>query len=115
MGKLIDSYDFGTIIVDGKKYHSDVIIFADHVKPNWWRKDGHLLQMEDLDEILNEKPHTIIIGTGAYGAMKVSETVIKHLKEKNINVMIQNTYEAVETYNNLASKEGVVVALHLTC
>lgn len=113
--KLIASYDFGTITIDGKEYHSDIIIFPDHVKSNWWRRDGHLLQIEDLDAILNEKPHTIIIGTGAYGAMKVSETVIKHLKDKNINVIIQKTYEAVETYNNLVSKKGVVAALHLTC
>lgn len=113
--KLIDSYDFGNIKVDGQGYHSDIIIFPDHVKSDWWRKDGHLLQIEDLQDVLNEKPDTIIIGTGAYGVMKVPETVIKHLKDRNINIIIQKTCEAVKTYNNLESKEGIVVALHLTC
>ena len=113
--KLIDSYDFGAITVNGKEYHSDIIIFPDYIKSNWWRRNGHLLQVEDLDDVLNEKPHTIIIGTGAYGAMKVPETVIKYLEGKNIKVIVQDTYEAVKTYNNLVSKKGVVVALHLTC
>jgi hypothetical protein len=113
--KLIDSYDFGNIKVDGQGYHSDIIIFPNHVKSDWWRKDGHLLQIEDLEDVLNEKPNTIIIGTGAYGVMKVPESVIKHLKDKNINVIIQKTYEAVKTYNNSPLKGKVVAALHLTC
>jgi hypothetical protein len=29
---MIDSYDFGAIVIDGKRYSSDVIIYPDRVK-----------------------------------------------------------------------------------
>ena len=31
---IIDSYQFGLIVVSGKKYTSDVIIFPDRVRDN---------------------------------------------------------------------------------
>lgn len=36
---MINSYDFGRIVVDGKAYTSDVIIFPDRVNSYWWRKE----------------------------------------------------------------------------
>ena len=36
---MIESYDFGRIVIDGRKFASDVIIFLDRVDGNWWRKD----------------------------------------------------------------------------
>jgi hypothetical protein len=45
---MITSYDFGHIIIDGKRYTSDLIVFPDRVKVGWWRKEGHRLQLEDL-------------------------------------------------------------------
>ena len=43
----IDSYSFGRIVINGKTYTSDVIIFPDKVDASWWRKEGHLLQLAD--------------------------------------------------------------------
>ena len=45
---LIESYSFGKISINGKIYHSDVIIFPDRVYDSWWRKEGHILHLEDL-------------------------------------------------------------------
>ena len=39
----IDRYAFGNIVIDGKAYTKDVIIFPDRVYSPWWRKDGHFL------------------------------------------------------------------------
>jgi hypothetical protein len=41
--KMIESYKFGEIIITGKKYDSDLIIYPDHIDSSWWRKEGHLL------------------------------------------------------------------------
>ena len=60
----IDSYSFGIIMIDGKTYTSDVIVFPERVFSPWWRKEGHFLRMEDLAEVLREKPDIIVIGTG---------------------------------------------------
>ncbi len=47
----IDSYHFGQIVVNGKNYSSDVVIFPDRVRDNWWRKTGHQLCVEDIAEL----------------------------------------------------------------
>lgn len=40
-------------------HHSrDVILLPDRVVPEWWRKEGHSLVLEDLDEVIDELPET---------------------------------------------------------
>ncbi len=111
----IDSYRFGRIVIDGKRYENDVIIFPDRVQSNWWREEGHRLQIEDISEILNEKPDILVIGTGAYGFMKIPDNVKNFIKEKGIELVIERTEDACEIYNKLSGKGRVIAALHLTC
>ena len=113
---LIKSYDFGRIEIDNKGYTSDVIIYDDHVNSTWWRKEGHYLQMEDIEEILNVKPDIIIIGTGKYGTMKISNEVKNELDSRGIEAICANTDEACKRHNEMSdSSKKVVTALHLTC
>lgn len=111
----IDHYSFGTIIINGKTYTSDVIIYPDHVDSSWWRKEGHYLQPTDLDKALGAKPNLLIIGTGYSGVMKVPEETILFVKSKGIEVLVERTEKAVELYNTLSKTKKVVAALHLTC
>jgi len=69
----INNYDFGRIVVDKKEYNRDLIVFADKVIPNWWRKEGHSLDVEDLKEVLRFNPEVIVVGTGFCGIMEVSK------------------------------------------
>lgn len=110
----IESYNFGRIRVNNTEYTSDVIIFPDRVLHTWWRKEGHLLHMEDLTEVLRYSPDTLIIGTGYSGVMRVPEDLVKKLQSMGIQVVVQKTTEAVETYNSSESIKKVA-ALHLTC
>jgi hypothetical protein len=32
----IESYHFGEIVIDGRRYSSDVIIYPDRVEGQWW-------------------------------------------------------------------------------
>jgi hypothetical protein len=112
---MIDSYKFGKIVIDGKAYTNDVIIFPDHVKGNWWRKSGHNLVPEDLSEVLDYGPDTLIVGTGASGVMKVPESTRKVVQDRGISIIIEKTDGAVEEYNRRREKETAVAALHLTC
>jgi hypothetical protein len=111
----ITHYSFGRITVDGKTYTSDIIIFPDHVKSSWWRLEGHLLQVPDLKEVIDIKPRVLIIGTGYYGAMRVPDETITHLKSIGVDVYVRNSKDAVELYNKIMSKQPTVAALHLTC
>ena len=112
---MIESYKFGEIIINGKKYNSDLIILKDRIYDNWWRKEGHNLCIDDLKKIINKKPDILIIGTGSFGLMKVPLELIKYLESNNIEVIIKRTKAACDEYNTLYQKKNVVAAFHLTC
>ena len=116
MMNYIDDYSFGRIVINGKIYTSDVIIYPSAVRSNWWRKEGHRLYIEDIKEVLDYKPEILIIGTGAYSMMKISDDVKREIERYGIKVLIKDTSEACKEFNNMISRGiNVVAALHLTC
>ena len=121
---MISGYKFGQIVIDGTTYTQDVIIYPDRVNANWWRAQGHLLQENDLIEVLNETPDCLVIGTGADGLMKIADELISKLTTNGIKIVAKPTAEACSQYNNLnqsvsgllkSEKYKVIAALHLTC
>ncbi len=112
---MIDSYDFGQITIDGRRYNRDVIIFSDNVKDGWWRREGHRLSLEDLVDVFEAEPEVLVIGTGYSGLMKVPHDVQDYMKSKNIELVVENTRQACQTYNRLSQFKKVVAAFHLTC
>jgi hypothetical protein len=112
---MIDGYDFGEITIDGKTYHSDVIIYKDRVDDSWRRMEGHRLSLGDVVQILDMKPEILIIGTGAEGVMVVPEKVKAGIEAKDIKVIAKRTGEACGEYNRLSPSKNVIAALHLTC
>lgn len=112
----IDSYSFGSMVVDGKQYSEDLIIFPDRVRPHWWRKEGHSLSIEDLDEVIDYKPELLIVGKGASGCMSIPTLTRNVLKDKQIEIIDKNTDEASQIFNEQIKKgKKVVGAFHLTC
>jgi len=112
---MFNSYSFGNITIDGKKFTKDLIIYPDYINFNWRRKTGHLLTEEDITEILDFKPEVLIIGTGSKGLMKVDGMLKEKLKVLGIEFIIKKTTEAVKGYNLIYKNKKVVCALHLTC
>jgi hypothetical protein len=112
----ISHYEFGRIAIADKTYTSDVIIAPEQVIDSWWRKQGHKLQVEDLDDIVNAKPDLLIIGTGYYGRMQVPVETKQYLEEQGIKVHQAKTRDAVAEFNQLQKEYArIVAALHLTC
>ena len=111
---MIEEYEFGKIVIDGETYTDDVIIIEGKVYPEWWREQGHFLQKIDLGPILEAKIHTLIIGTGHDGVMKVGEDVQKYCKEEGIKLIALKSGEAVDKCNEIMGK-GVAAGIHLTC
>ncbi len=111
----IDSYHFGEIVIDGKKYSSDVVIFPNRVRDNWWRKARHQLCIEDIAEIITENPEVLVVGTGDSGLMKVLPEVEQVAQAQGIKLIVETTTKACTTYNQLSHSQGLVAALHLTC
>ncbi len=111
----IEQFRFGEITIDDRRYTDDLLVFGDRVRPRWWRKEGHLLQLADLEGVLLEKPEVLIVGTGAQQCMKIAPEVVAHTRDAGIELLEFDTRTACQTYNHLLGKRKVVAALHLTC
>jgi hypothetical protein len=112
---MIESYAFGRMVVDGQAYTSDLIIFPKKINTSWWRKSGHRLCLEDLEDVFEEEPEALVIGTGFNGLMKVDEEVKGKARAKGIALFIEKTEKAVQNFNEIASKKKAIGAFHLTC
>jgi len=112
---MIESYNFGIIVIDGQKYTSDLIIFPDRIESSWWRNTGHRLCLQDLESVIKEEPEVLVVGTGFTGLMKVEEEVKNYAQEKGITLVIEKTKKATQRYNELAPTKKTIGAFHLTC
>ena len=112
----IDSYRFGEMLVNGRSYSSDLIIFGDRIEDQWWRENGHLVRAEDLVEVLQTRPDVLVVGRGKLGAMKIPAETQDAIEDAGIQLVHARTEEAVSVFNQIASTgKNVVGAFHLTC
>lgn len=112
----IGAYRFGRIDVDGRAYTSDVIITPERVIDTWWRKEGHNLVTADLTDVVAARPDIVVVGTGYFGRMTVSEEARGYLEAQGVGVHVARTGQAVEIFNQLNDQRSrIVAALHLTC
>lgn len=102
--------------VDDAEYSTDLLVFPDRITSNWWRKQGHSLAVEDLNDVLGFKPEVLVIGKGASGLMEIPASTKKTLQEKGIELIAENTGQAWGIFNEQIEKgRKVVGAFHLTC
>ena len=113
---MIDSNAFGTIIIQGKRYTTDVQIYPDgKVRDGWWRKHGHRLTLHDLEALLASNPDVLVVGTGVYGRMIPEKGLEESLKEMGIDFIFAPNDEAVEHFNRLFPERPTAGGFHLTC
>jgi len=120
---MIEEYHFGLITIDGKIYNHDVEVRWTGEILKWWRKESHVIDVEDVKRAVNENPETIVIGNGAYGVANLTEEAKKFITEKGIKLIVDKTEEATKTFNIIKEEseleEGeqnkVIGLFHLTC
>jgi hypothetical protein len=110
----IEGYEFGRVMVDGREQRRDLIVLPGRVVTNWWRRNGHSLVMEDLEEVLDDLPEHLVVGTGATSQMRPDPRTLAELRARGIDVEVLPTAEAVARYGVLDSTR-TAAALHLTC
>ena len=110
----LEDYRFGRILVDGQEHTRDLIVLPDRVVANWWRREGHSLVMEDLDEVSDELPERLIVGCGAHGQLSPDPGVIEVLRKRGVEVEALHTGDAVRRYGE-SDERRTAAALHLTC
>ena len=102
MPPRIERYSFGKMTIDGETYTADVIVLPERVIPDWWRRSGHSLIMDDLRDVIARRPRVLVVGTGDPGAVEVPAETRLALEEAGIELIVEPTRPAVETYNRLA-------------
>jgi hypothetical protein len=110
----LEDYCFGRLTVDGQEHKRDLIVLPDRVVPDWRRRDGHSLAMEDLDEVLDDLPARLVLGVGAQSQLRPDPAVIAELERRGVTVECLTTDAAVRRYGQLDERR-TAAALHLTC
>lgn len=113
----IDEYRFGQIVISGTVYTSDIKMLPHKiVSSNWWRKEGHKVYIEDIEDILNEGIEILILGMGDPGMMVAHESLKRYLQKQGITLIQRPSKEAAKEFNQLVQKgKKVGAGFHLTC
>ena len=116
-GMHIDRYGFGTLVADGHGIHTDVLLTHGRVREHWWRREDHVLHLEDLDVLLDGHPERLVVGTGAYGRMRPAAGLEQELAARGVVAEVLPTAAAVDRINELLhdGAAGWAAAPHLTC
>lgn len=113
---MIQKYSFGSMTIQGDIYKADLKIIEGKVIPSWWRKEGHRLRLEDIQDVLDSSPEEFVIGTGFFGMMKVGDDLKELVMGKGIKLTVERTGKAVGAFNEAYAKgRRVAGAFHLTC
>lgn len=114
---MIKQCSFGTMVIGDKTYKSDLVIYPDgRVSDNWWRKSGHRLTVEDIQDLLAAGPEVIVAGTGIFCRMRLNAEIQNVLTAQGIELIAGRTKSAAEQFNRLKQTHmRVGGCFHLTC
>ncbi len=113
---MIEDISFGNITIDGKTYHSDLIIYPDgRIEDGWRRASGHQLIESDIAALLESEPDILIVGSGVYGAMKPAKALKKKMADRGVEFIAAVNQTAADAFNRMALSRKVGACFHLTC
>ena len=115
-----DSFSFGSIVVDGRKYRKDLILLPDGTvkqRPGgFWMFGDHNIKKEEIEELQKAGAESAIVGIGTSSKASVSDETKQYTQEANLELSILPSRDAVEKWNQLLSQGKKVAALiHITC
>jgi len=113
---IIEECSFGSIVINGRRHRSDLIIYPDgRIREPWYRNRGHYLSFQDIKDLAHSAPDVIVSGTGMSGGVKPDPNLGDILAERDIEFVFAPNPEAVERFNQLAKDKRVGACFHLTC
>jgi len=123
-GIMLEKTGFGYIIVDGKRYNHDIVIHVDGQiskrkkelsKP--FKRGLHTpLAPPEVEELLDEGPEVIVIGSGQFGALPIIDEAVQIVKDRGVEIIIDTTPRVIEVINKLRNEgKRVAAILHVTC
>ena len=120
MKPIIDDTSFGSITVEGVMYGHDIIITLEGKVKKRKKKlskaiygTSHTISLEEVVYIFQEGAEGIIIGSGQYGVAGLSQEAAGFLRQKNCEVKLYSTPDAIQEWNRAKGKW--IALLHITC
>jgi hypothetical protein len=114
----LDQFRFGSIRVDGVTYENDLVIDRGQVRK---RKKKASRAFRDqfghtplsVEETIPWKCRTLVVGTGAEGALPVMPEVIGEAERRHVDLVIVPTAKAIDLLS--AKRSDANAILHVTC
>jgi hypothetical protein len=120
MEPLINATSFGSITVEGESFNHDILISLEGQITKRKKKlskkvygTSHTLSLAEAEYIYQEGTEQLIFGGGQFDQCKLSEEAEVFFKEKNCDVKILPTEEAIHAWNEAQGK--VIGLFHITC
>ncbi len=116
----IDDTQFGSITIDGKTYHHDVVIRMSNDIVKRKKKlskrvygTSHTISEDEARFVFENGCMELILGTGQHGMVSLSQEAAAFLDSKGCRVIAEATPDAIRTFN--ASDRPKVGLFHVTC
>jgi hypothetical protein len=97
----IGRYRFGALVVDGREIHTAVLLTPGGAQERWWRREGHVLHLEDLAALMGGDLRRLVVGTGGYGRMRPAVGLERELAVLGVTVGVLPAAAAVGRISEL--------------
>src|SRR5947208_8592640 len=102
----IDQTDFGSIVIEGAVYGHDVLILPNGEVKKRKKKlskaiygTSHILSLDEAKYVYEQGVARLIIGTGQYDNVRLSDEAADYFKCKHCRVDMEPTPTAIQTWN----------------
>ena len=105
--------------IEGVGSGKDFKLFPGGGRPWDWGETGtrHVpgIQPADVEELLERGARVVVLSRGMNRALQVCPATLELLRDRGIEVHVEETRAAVELYNRLAGNRPVGGLFHSTC
>ncbi len=111
-----DKVSFGEIVIDGRLWTDDIIIDKGKITPrnksvSRMSKGNYGHTPLTVHENIPWDCSTLVVGTGIYGSLPVTDEVFKMAEELNVTLVVKKLKDAVKHLNDSDTN----FVFHLTC
>jgi len=111
-------FSFGSIRIDGTTFESDLVIVGDSIRK---RKKKASKPLRDqyghtplsLEEEIPWDCRRLVVGTGAFGALPITDEVVQEAARRSVELIAVPTKEAIDVLRQDRAHTNAI--LHLTC
>jgi hypothetical protein len=109
----INSYTFGSIMVDDVTYKHDIYILSSGKVEE--REYGHTFTKEQVEHVLKENPEVVITGKGTSGLARLSSDARALLEKNAVEIIEANTPDVTDKFNKFSQTKKIAAIIHVTC